>query len=314
MIKLDKKDKIILDVLDFNARASFTEIAKKTGMSKQLVKYRFDELVRKGIIKGTYAAVDMFKAGYGCYQIFLKLQNVTRQKEKEVISYISRIKQIKRLSLVGGGDWDIIFVVWIRNIAGLEDIMNKISIKYGKFIFNKYISISTGFFYFRNKFAYDAKDFPSIKIDVGQECPKLDKRDKLLIRMLNKDARASSIQLSKKLKISAVTVNKKIKALQNKGIIRQFRLQINESLLDFVHHHLFLKLTSLNPQRINELMEYLKIHKNVLSVTRAIEKSDLEIDLLVKSPKEFYDIISGLRYEFQDIFRDYTWYILYDAL
>lgn len=313
MVRLDKKDKKILAELDFNARASLSELSKKIKLSKQVIKYRLDELIRKKVIKGFYALIDIFKLGYGCYQIFLKFQNITEKKEKEIINHICKIKEVKQVTTIGG-DWDIIFVVWTKNLAALEKLMNGIGVRFGKYIFNKHVSIPTMFSYFRHKFAYDAEDFPSITIAVQKEIINLDKIDQALVNMLNKEGRLLNIQLSRKLRVSPATIQKRIQKLISKEVIKGFRLQLNESSLDFFHYRLFIRLKSLNIKRINALIDYLRTHKNILSVAKAIEKTDLEINLFVQNPRGFYNFINELKYNFPDLFKDYTWYTFYEIL
>ena len=47
---LDLKDKKILVELELNSRRSNNQIAKKVNLSKEVVKYRIDRLLEKGVI------------------------------------------------------------------------------------------------------------------------------------------------------------------------------------------------------------------------------------------------------------------------
>ena len=49
-IKLDLKDRKILYELDMNSRKSNTEIAKKVGLSKQVVGFRIKKLIDEKIV------------------------------------------------------------------------------------------------------------------------------------------------------------------------------------------------------------------------------------------------------------------------
>jgi len=50
MVKLDKKDKRILTMLDENARYSNSQIARKVGLSKPAVEYRLKRFEKNNII------------------------------------------------------------------------------------------------------------------------------------------------------------------------------------------------------------------------------------------------------------------------
>ena len=46
-IQLDKRDLKILQILDFNARTTYSKIAKKLKISKQAVEYRINNLISR---------------------------------------------------------------------------------------------------------------------------------------------------------------------------------------------------------------------------------------------------------------------------
>ena len=56
--KLDLTDRKIVYALDFASRMSLTQLGKKVGISKEVAKYRLDNLVKKGIIKGFYTDIN----------------------------------------------------------------------------------------------------------------------------------------------------------------------------------------------------------------------------------------------------------------
>jgi Lrp/AsnC family leucine-responsive transcriptional regulator len=75
--KVDLKDLRILRELDLNARASFSTIAKKIGLSKQVVRYRFERLQKIGVLRDFLTFLDTEKIGYKFHNVFLKLKHMT---------------------------------------------------------------------------------------------------------------------------------------------------------------------------------------------------------------------------------------------
>ena len=57
MKELDEKDKLILNMLRENARASYSEIAERVKLSRVAVKNRVLDLENQGVIKGYHASV-----------------------------------------------------------------------------------------------------------------------------------------------------------------------------------------------------------------------------------------------------------------
>src|SRR3989344_9102514 len=113
-VELDLKDRKILYELDVDARQSLAEIGKKVGLSKEVVNYRINKLIESGIIKGFYARIDASKVGFTVFRTFLRLQDVTPEKEKEIIEYIVAQKQIGWCISVQG-NWDINFIYWAKD-------------------------------------------------------------------------------------------------------------------------------------------------------------------------------------------------------
>ena len=72
MIKIDLKDKKILNEIEMNARVSHAEIAKKVGLSKQVVKYRIERLEKEKVIQSYFAVIDIARLGYFPHIIYVK--------------------------------------------------------------------------------------------------------------------------------------------------------------------------------------------------------------------------------------------------
>ena len=60
----DEKDLKILRILQENGRASYSEIARKVGISEAAVYARVQKLIRQGIIRNFRAIIDPEKLGY----------------------------------------------------------------------------------------------------------------------------------------------------------------------------------------------------------------------------------------------------------
>ena len=83
-IKLDLKDKKILFELDFHARDSNAKIAKKVRLSKQGVDYKIRNMINKGVIQGFAPIINGNQLGYFYGRLFIKFQNLTREKENKI--------------------------------------------------------------------------------------------------------------------------------------------------------------------------------------------------------------------------------------
>ena len=81
-MKIDLKDKKILYELDRDSRQSNKQIAKKVGMSEQVVGNRIRRLQDLGIIGCFFVKTNPSFLGYMHLKIYLRLHNINKQKRK----------------------------------------------------------------------------------------------------------------------------------------------------------------------------------------------------------------------------------------
>ncbi|MBS3057620.1 MAG: winged helix-turn-helix transcriptional regulator, partial [Candidatus Diapherotrites archaeon] len=85
---MDLKDWKILLELDLDSRQSLQSIGKKVGLSKEVVNYRIKKLLEEGIITNFFTRIDSSKIGVLAFRTFLRLYNLTPDKERDLIDYI----------------------------------------------------------------------------------------------------------------------------------------------------------------------------------------------------------------------------------
>jgi DNA-binding Lrp family transcriptional regulator len=105
--KLDKTDYKILTELDINARSPSSRIAKKLRVSRNIVDYRIKKLQENGVIMAFNAFIDPAKFNQISWKVYLRFQNLSPEKEKELISYLGKHPKV----------W------WIIRCAGAFDLM-----------------------------------------------------------------------------------------------------------------------------------------------------------------------------------------------
>ena len=82
-MELDLKDRKILSEIEMNARISFASLGKKVRLSKQVVKYRLEKLLKEEIIQGYNALIDLGRLGESIYVIYFKLVMISSKDEKK---------------------------------------------------------------------------------------------------------------------------------------------------------------------------------------------------------------------------------------
>ncbi|MBW3001915.1 Lrp/AsnC family transcriptional regulator [Candidatus Woesearchaeota archaeon] len=310
-IKLDKKDRKILSELDMNARASISQIAKKVRLSKEVVNYRIKRLEEKKIILGYYTVIDTAKLGYMYCRFLLKLQNSTPEKEKEIIDYVKKHLSIGWVVSIEG-PWNLVLVIWAKDINQLKNVTDDIYLKFAKNIQNKAVSIATNVYHYKNNYLYDKKEDTEWRIETyAQE--EIDFTDAKILGLLAKNARIPLYKIADKLEITTATARNRIKNLQKRKILIGFRAMLNTAKLGYQYFKVFLYLENLTKDKKSKLLTFLRYNPKVIYITEAIGISDLEFEPMAKDILELYDLLNKIKKEFSDVLRDYTIILNYEV-
>ncbi len=123
-MKLDKKDLIIINLLEKNGRTSFTELAKILKISEGAIRKRVKKLEEKNIILGYKAIINYKKLGYN-NKIIMGVDTTPHQYFK-TINKLKNLDYVKNLT-TSSGDHMIMFEVWVKNIDELNKILTEIN-------------------------------------------------------------------------------------------------------------------------------------------------------------------------------------------
>src|SRR3989344_8380383 len=88
-VHLDVKDKKSLLAISKNAHLPVSELARKVRLSRDSVAYRLEKMRKKSILPYALTLVDVTCLGYDPYHLFIKLGNLSHEREKKIIQTIS---------------------------------------------------------------------------------------------------------------------------------------------------------------------------------------------------------------------------------
>lgn len=126
MFNLDEIDTRILELLEEDARRSFTEMAEKLKVSESSVRKRVSALQKEGVIKKFTIRVDNAKLGLNTVAIVGI--DVDPSKMLEIAQKLCDFKDVKCVA-TSSGDHMIMLEVWAKNG---KELNNLISEKIGK--------------------------------------------------------------------------------------------------------------------------------------------------------------------------------------
>jgi len=304
---LDIKNRKILYELDTNARQTYLQIAKKVGLSKDVVIYRINNLLKRKIINGFHTIIDTSKLGYFTVRVYVKFQNTNPGKEKEIIDYITNLKNALWVGKVEG-NWNFVFGLWVKTHKQFDVIWIEFEKKFRQFLQKKEIAIFTEYLHYRRNYLIDKKHV-DLSVDVvgASKEVEIDSINFKLLKLLADNARVSLIELTKEVGLTSKAISNRIKQLKKDKIILGYRAMINLNSINYHFYKVDLNLENLD--KIKELRSFIMYQPNVVYSERTIGGSDFEFDIECQDFNEFQDIINELKEKLGEIIRDYTYYL-----
>lgn len=300
-IPLDLKDKKILYELDLNARQSCSQIAKKVGLSTEVVNYRIKRLEEEKIIEGYKLIVDLSKLGIIQFKICLQFQHIILSVLNKAIDKLKKNKSIKWVVSCNGG-WDLIMSLETNSLKEVYDLKEEILSLFKNYIRKKSISIAINSSNFVRDYFIEKNSSSKERILVGGEGEsKIDKRDLTILKQLSENSRKSVVDIAYEIKTTARIVNYRINQMIKNKIISGFNLKINYEKLGIRFYKIFVYLDNQNTEKIKALIKYFENHKNIIHYVTALGNWDLEPEFEVQSEKEFNEILTEIREKFHEV-------------
>ena len=133
-MKLDKKDKKILEVLHDNARASVADISRKTGIQRDSVMYRLQRMQKEKSIRFFHTVLDPTVLGHPIYSfVNLSLHNLSDKKEKSLISFLKAHPNVVYVAKTTG-KWDLVLNVAAKDLKHFDGILTEIRTKFPELV------------------------------------------------------------------------------------------------------------------------------------------------------------------------------------
>ncbi len=301
-MEIDKKDKQILSILDWNARTPISNIAKQTRLNKDVVRYRISNLEKKQILEGYYTIINTSKLGYLTFRIYFDFINLNKENEEKIIRYLEKNFNAGQIFSIDG-EYQLGIICWEKSIYELHKKLSNFKKIFGNFINKEEMAIFISLNHYPRKFLNDTeKDYVSLK---EEEKIKIKNNDKKILEELSKNARISSVDLSIKLKIPQTTIIHRIKQLKKEGIILGYRAKINTEKIGYQNY--YLEVYVKNAKEIKDIMGSVQYNPNCIYSGQVIPGADIEIETEFQNKAKLLEFINKLKEKFRSIKKIRYW-------
>ena len=307
-ITLDVIERKILAELDKNCRIPNSILAKKVSKSREAVKYRIEQLQKKGILTGFITSINPNKLGYYMFKVYLKLENIPAEREK-FFEELTRNKDIYWMG-ISDGAFDCVLAILATGTAEYFEKINTLLSKWEHLVVSKILGTMVDTRQYNKKFFTNSREGQSIIFGGEVVHNKIDSVDYKILNILANNARIPLMELSRKIKSTVEIVRGRIKKLEEKEIILGYRISVDLNKLGLEFFKAIIYFRTLSASDEKALFEWMKRHPNSLYYIRSLAPWEVEFEFAVENYQHFNKIINELREKFPHVIRNHEHLIM----
>jgi len=277
-----------------NSRISTKELGKKIGASQQSASYLKNQLKKRNLIEFNTTIVDAVKLGLVNVLVGFNYLKQDSSSKNEIINGLKEIGMIIGIE-EGKEGVDLLIEFSAPNLAAFNKVRTDLISKFDKQLRTSFVfPMIINYKYLKN---YLSKKFDDkVYILYGDRIVvDLSKKELELLYSLVKNPEESIVNLSEKLKISAKSLIKIKKDLEQKQVIKAYTSIFNNLKLGINRQIIFLRFSSEGVKQIEEFKAYTRRHRNIIQFMKLI--GEFQTAIVVESLEEI-GIIQEIRTNF----------------
>jgi len=287
--KLDNIDLKMLTELDNNSKVPITKLAKKLRISREVAKYRINRLVTLGIIKRFTTMINPAKFNLIIYKIYLKLQSLSAEKEKELFDYLKKSKKVFWLAKTNGA-FDLIAGLYVKNVMEFNNFLLEFTGEFGKQILSRHFSNSVYSTPFKKKYLVKQDNLEVFWGGVPEEIA-IDDLMKDILKVMAEDSRIPIAKICEDLHTTPKTVISKIRYMEKNKIILGYRIILNLEKLNKENYKALIYFRNASPENEHKFHEFCKHNPSITYYIKTIGEWDAEIDIEIDNYREFNKLL-----------------------
>jgi DNA-binding Lrp family transcriptional regulator len=301
---LDKKDKKILYELTLDARRPLTGIRKNTSMSEPAMNYRIKRMMNSGIISGFKPLVCVDKLGMNLYRVYLRTKNKEHNGDGELIEHMKNNRNVFALHSTVG-KWDLIIDFVAKNSKEFFSTLASSCNRFHGIIGDCQILNAVCSARFKRKYLADyIGNAKTAHVFEGEnERDKLDGNDLNILKRLSLDGRAKNFDIAKKTGINQTTVKKRIKRMEEKGIIQGVSARVHPIRFGAYSKKFLIKMSDF-PSVYDRLVEFSKSEPNVVGLDRVIGSWNYELSAECNGRDQVSEVTKKIKGTFSDVIEE----------
>ncbi len=307
MYRIDVTDKKILAQLDQNSRTPLKILARNIRQPYHVVSYRFEQLVKYGLIKKFVTEVGLGKLGYFVYKIFFQLTGLTKEKQEEFFSFLVKNPDIIWVASCEGR-WDLMVAVYSKDVVEFSKVKDEVLRKFGNFISEYDITIIKDVYILKRSYLLhpaEPRSFPKAYRQeyyiAGNQKASIDEKDKAILKLIAENSRMGLIELAQKTGLDPKTVASRIRGMEKSGVIQGYCILLDLNKLGYMYYKMVVYLQDIQKENYDRLIEFFKMQPNVIHLIEAVGPWEIELEIETTSDRDFHALGKAIRNRFPGV-------------
>jgi len=300
---MNPKDARLLFEIDKNYRQPYSKIGKKIGMSQQLINYKVKSLASDGVVIGNYPLIDYSRLGYLSFRVYFKINYLNWESFEKMINSLKNHPNITSIMECDSG-YDLMILFSTRNPSAFNKALREVISEYPKQLKNCMILTTVVEHLFSKNYLTGSNSSSDTVVGGDRNFTDTDPVDKKILKALTR-GKKTVVEMSTEAGITSKTAMNRLKIMENKEIIKGYRLVIDTRKIKLSTNKILIKFHSVSIDKEKEIMKFCLGHPGITEVAKTFGEWDLELTVIAKTREEFRNICILIRQKFEDIIADF---------
>jgi len=312
-VKLDKTDYKILAELDFDSRQPGSRIAKRLKLSRNIVDYRIRQLQEKGVVLSFNAFIDPAKFNLISWKVYVRFQNLTPEKEKEMLDYLNRHPKVWWIIRCAGA-FDLMFCVLAESIHDFYQDMLGFNTLFSSYVIETELTSHIDPEFYTRGYLGNESAMPSKPFLVKPVKTEFDEFDIRLLDTLGQNCRLPVAEIARKLRSTPRVIAYRMARLEQEGVITWYRVIIDPAKLGREYYKTLINFKGVTRQKEQEFLKFCRAHPDIINTSKAAGPWDMEFECEVGSYHRYNQLMQDIRGAFPELIRQYRSLLIYEQL
>lgn len=292
-MKLNEKDKIILQAIQHRAQVPIEQIASLCSMQVTTVRRAICKLEEAGILTKKFL-VDHTKLGFTNYSLSFALKNTKEQQRDKVKSWLLQRDGVGYFGTIGG-EYEFELTYLSRDPSDLTGFLDSLSQQAGASFRNKIVVMETHYIKYGVRFGDVSEPEVPVLSWTHRDIVPQSKQDRTTLAALMAAESRTMTHLARDLKIPTSTLRYRVQQLEDKEILIGSSYDLHLEKCGFRRFYVYLSLNSLCDKTRSMVKEYCAKVSSAEYLLRGVGHWDYKIIFQLQDEIEMETAVERLR-------------------